>query len=244
MQRNAPDFWRQEEFIGDWGGARTRLKEKKGVEFEIKLTRAAKHEVWPEIDWYFPLKERFRLFVMAKEERSGEEGKGFKTYVGGHLDYFFTKHWLLRGGYQYGFSSGSGDPFKEHRFLLELTYSKDLPQKFAVHDRNRQESRIVNGDFSTRFRNRLRLEREFSHGKRSLIPYASGEIFYDTRFDAFNRYHLNADLEFRFKKRTDALLNIRKQKTLDFYYMGQHDSRSTTDILCPRRAVAHASEPP
>ena len=187
----------------------------------------SEHELWPEIDTYFPIKDRFRLLVTAREERAGEEGEGIKTYIGGQLDFFLTKNWLLRNGYEYGFRIGSGDCFKEHRFILEQTYSRDLPRKFAVHERNREELRVLNDDFSMRFRNRLKLEREFSLGKRSLIPYGSAEIFYDTRYDVFNRNRLSAGLEFRFKKRTNALLNIREQKILDLYYLWQHDTRSS-----------------
>ena len=165
---------------------------------------------------------------MASEERSGEDGEGYKGTVGIHLDYFWKKRWTLRTGYRYGFRIGSGDPFTEHRFLVEETYSRDLPRKFAVHDRNRQEFRVVNGDFSMRFRNQLKLEREFSGAGRSFVPYASGEIFYDTRFSTFNRYRLRAGLEFCFRKRTSAVLHVRKQKSLDLYYIWQHDSRSST----------------
>ena len=186
-----------------------------------------KHEVWPEIDLYFPLNDRFRIFAMASEERSGEEGEGFKGTVGIHLDYFWKKRWTVRAGYHYQFRIGSGDPFKEHRVILEETYSRDLAHKFAFHDRNRQEFRNVNGDFSMRFRNRVRVEREFSTGKRALTPYGSAEIYYDTRFNTFNRYRLMTGVEFRFRKRESAVLNIRRQKTLAFYYVWQHDSRSS-----------------
>jgi uncharacterized protein DUF2490 len=108
-----------------------------------------------------------------------------------------------------------------------LADSRGLPHKFAIHDRHLDEFRFINGDFSMRFRNRLRLERDLALGRRSLIPYCSGEIYYDTRFNTFNRLRLTAGLEFCFKRRTSALLNIRRQNTLDFYYVWQHDSRSS-----------------
>jgi hypothetical protein len=51
-------------------------------------------------------------------------------------------------------------------------------------DRNRLDLRWVDGNFSWRCRNRLTLERHFKMGgNRALTPYASGELFYDSRFD-------------------------------------------------------------
>jgi hypothetical protein len=182
-------------------------------------------QVWPEINIYIPIAEKFRLFLLASETRGGEEGTSHKAYVGAHLDYFWKKKWTLRAGYREGFDVGAGDSFREHRFLLEQTYSRPLARRFKVYDRNRQEFRVVNGDFSMRFRNRLMLERDYTFGKRSLVPYASGEIFYDTRYSTFNRFRLIGGVQISFKKRDGALLNVRKQKELDLYYAWQHDSR-------------------
>jgi hypothetical protein len=74
------------------------------------------------------------------------------------------------------------------------------------------------------------LERDFVVGKRSLVPYGTAEAFYDTRFDAFNRYRLTGGLQIFFKKRAGELLKLRKQKTLDLYYLWQHDSRSQPEL--------------
>lgn len=188
-------------------------------------TGETQHEIWPEVDLYFPLKDRFRLFFEVSEQNATDSSNSSQGQVGIHLDYFWKKRWTLRAGYRYGFGIGSGDPFKEHRFLLEETYSKALPRHFDIHARNRQEFRDVNGDFSVRLRTRLMLERDFVLGKRSLTPYATSEAFYDTRFDAFNRYRLTIGLQIFFKQRTD-LLKLRKQKSLDIYYLWQQDSRS------------------
>jgi len=190
------------------------------------------HQIRPEFDLYFPLKERFRLFVELSEQSPTESGSASHGQVGIHLDYLWKKRWTLRTGYRYGFSLGSSDSFKEHRFLLEETYSRSLPRHFAIHARNRQEFREVSGDFSTRLRTRLMLERDFALGiKRSLIPYVAAEAFYDTRFDAFNRYRLTSGLQIFFKKRTGDLLKLRNQKTLDLYYLWQHDSRSQPEFV-------------
>ena len=107
--------------------------------------------------------------------RATESGTSSQGQAGIHLDYFWKKRWTLRAGYRYGFDIDASDPFKEHRFLLEETYSKSLTRHFDVHARNRQEFRDVNGDFSMGFRTHLMLERDFVFGKRSLAPYVTGE---------------------------------------------------------------------
>jgi hypothetical protein len=73
------------------------------------------------------------------------------------------------------------------------------------------------------------LERDYRFEKRSLVPYASGEIAYDTRYDTFNRFRLIGGVQIFFKKRDGVVLNTRKQKVLDLYYAWQHDSRANPE---------------
>lgn len=75
--------------------------------------------------------------------------------------------------------------------LIEQTLRKLLPGSLLLSDRNREEFRFVNGDFSFRYRNRVTIEREFHLFKqRNITPYVSGEIFYDTRYRVWNRNRL------------------------------------------------------
>ncbi|HXQ74596.1 MAG TPA: hypothetical protein VN844_29090 [Pyrinomonadaceae bacterium] len=59
-----------------------------------------------------------------------------------------------------------------------------------------------------------------------LRPASSGELFYDSRFSTFNRFRLAVGTELVFAKRETWLLNIRRQRILDIYYLWQTDSRS------------------
>jgi len=61
----------------------------------------------------------------------------------------------------------------------------------VISDRNRGEFRFIKGQsFSARYRNRLRLERDFKDSWFVCTPYVYDEIFYDTRYDRWipNRY--------------------------------------------------------
>ena len=189
-------------------------------------TAETRKEIWPEIDLFFPLNERFRLVVVSGSEKASETKDGLEGQAGAYVDCFFRDRITLRAGYRYGFALGENDPFSEHRVVLDQTFHKPLQRKFVFSDRNRQELRWINGDFSMRFRNRAKLEKTFVVGKRSLVPYSSGELFYDSRFSTFNRFRLAVGTEFVFAKREAWFMNIRRQRVLDFYYLWQTDSRS------------------
>lgn len=189
-------------------------------------TGETRKEIWPEVDLFFPLNERFRLVLAAGSEKASETKEGLEAQAGAYVDCFFRDRITLRAGYRYGFALGDNDPFSEHRVVLDQTFHKPLQSKFVFTDRNRQELRWINGDFSLRFRNRAKLERAFVIGKRSLVPYSSGELFYDSRFSTFNRFRLIAGTEIVFAKRETWLMNIRRQRILDVYYLWQTDSRS------------------
>ena len=187
---------------------------------------ATRKEIWPEVDLFFPLNERFRLVVAAGSEKQGETRDGFEGHTAAYLDLFFRKRITLRAGYRYGFALGESDPFSEHRIILDQTFNKPLPRAFVLSDRNRQELRWRNGDFSVRFRDRATIEKTFVTGKRSLVPYSSGEIFYDSRFSTFNRVRLAFGTQIVFAKREFWLMNVRRERVLDVYYLWQADSRS------------------
>jgi hypothetical protein len=72
-----------------------------------------------------------------------------------------------------------------------------LPWDLVISDRNRGEFRFIKGQtFSTRYRNRLRLEQDVKYGSFNCTPYAYDEISYDTRSDKWtpNRYALGIEL--------------------------------------------------
>jgi hypothetical protein len=195
-------------------------------------------EFWPEVDVYLNLKPKLRIFAMGTVGKSVEDGElltgdAFEGQVGVHLDYLVNKHIGFRAGYRYSTSIGGApeDSFKEHRLLTEQTLRKSIPCHIDLTDRNRQEFRFINGDFSFRYRNRLRLEREFTIGKRTITPYWSVEVSFDTRYDVWNKTRFASGVEIPLK-RTPLKLLLKKHETiLDIYYLRQHDTRSSTTFV-------------
>ena len=210
------------------------------VAFSSQATRAQEpttpKEFWPEIDVYIHLKPKVRLYFAGTISRSVEDGEGrntqaYEAQIGAHIDYIPNEHVILRTGYRFGSAVGStSDPFKEHRFLTEQTLRKLLPGDLLLSDRNREDFRFVNGDFSFRYRNRVTVEREFHlFRKRAITPYVSGEIFYDTRTGVWNRnrYSVGVQLSLR-RGQLMKMLLPKRQGILDLYLMRQNDSRSET----------------
>ena len=200
----------------------------------VRAQESSTHnEFWPEIDVYINLKPKVRLFLLGTVSKSVEDGelfnaKAFESQIGMHVDYIPNKHFILRTGYRFGTSVGeTSEPFKEHRLLTEQTLRKLLPGDLLLSDRHREDFRFLNGDFSFRYRNRVTLEREFQLQKRTVTPYVSGELFYDTRFDSWNRNRLAVGVQILLRRGPIRKMFLpKRQVILDVYYMRQNDSRS------------------
>ena len=191
-------------------------------------------EFWPEIQAFIKLKPKWRIFLNGTVSRSLEDGElppgqPYEALIGAHLDYLPNQHFILRGGYRYITSLNESDPYKEHRVVVEQHIRTLLRGDILLSDRNREDFRFINGDFSFRYRNRVTLEREFQIKNRSLTPYASAEIFYDTRFDTFNRNRFAFGLVYLIKRKYAPLKMLFPEKdiSLDIYYMFQNDSHSS-----------------
>jgi len=207
-----------------------------GIQGATAQEPTTRKEFWPEIDVYITVKPRVRLYLTGTVSKSVEDGElrnaqGYEGQIGVHVDYIPNKHVILRTGYRYGTSVGSNsEPFKEHRLLTEQTLRQLLPGDLLLSDRNREDFRFVNGDFSFRYRNRVTLEREVHLFKgRTITPYVSGEIFYDTRYNTWNRNRFAVGVQQSLLRGPlRKMLLPKRQVTVDLYFMRQNDSRSDT----------------
>ena len=166
---------------------------------------------------------------MTAVTRSEETRENTEAGVQVSLDYIPNKRITFRNGYRYVFSLSGQDPFKEHRIIFEQTFRHPLPLHILISDRNREEIRIVNGKTSGRYRNRLTVEREFTVGRFAPAPYTSFEMYYDTRFDTWNRNRLNVGVQLPLKRGLPLvkLVDPKRQLILDVYYSRQNDTRSS-----------------
>ena len=193
-----------------------------------------RNEFWPEIDVYINVKPKVRIYLIGAISKSVEDGEirnaqSFEAQIGAHVDYIPNDHIILRTGYRFRTSVADADEsVKEHRLLTEQTLRKLLPGDLLLSDRNREDFRFVNGDFSFRYRNRVTIEREVHLFKeRTITPYVSAEIFYDTRTSAWNRNGFAVGFQQSLRRGPlRRMLLPKRQVILDLYYTRQNDSRS------------------
>ena len=197
-------------------------------------------EFWPSIEVYINVKPKLRLYLLGTVSKAVEDGElfnaqSYEAQIGAHVDYIPNEHLILRAGYRYGRAIGNNDNgFREHRLLSEQIPRTLLPGNLLLSDRNREDFRFINGDFSFRYRNRVTIEREFQWFNvpllrgRTITPYVSGEISYDTRFGVWNRNRYAVGVV-QSLRRGPILRQLLPKRGifLDLYLMRQNDSRSS-----------------
>lgn len=163
-------------------------------------------QFWPELNVYVHLNGEARLFFIATPSHEVEDGRRTETYdwqIGPFIEFGLRplipsraarsraegskmQYLRFRSGIEYQGLPGAGN--EEYRLVEELTPLTLLPGDVLLYWRNRLELRWIEGDFSWRFRPRLKVERLIHPGRSmTLVPYTSAELFWDSRRDTFNR---------------------------------------------------------
>ena len=204
------------------------------IAFPIQYTEAQEFdtEAWPEINLYGRHKKvtfmRLAAGITKSNEFSNATG-GFleadvqiglkaivRTKLLKHPDADKGKLLTFRAGYAYVPSFEEIDPPLEHRGILEVTPRYPVFWDLLLSNRNRLDFRWIDGEYSTRYRNRLKAEREFTIGRLNFNQYGSAEFFYDTRSHSWARHEYAVGTEFPFRKRY----------VLELYYMLQNNRRA------------------
>lgn len=197
-------------------------------------------QVWPEAKIYIKTGSTNRIYLQYASTRTREDGYS-DGQIGAHMDFYFApvfkgrelrhpdasrnKMLMIRAGYYHAKTpANSPDPFTEHTALIEATPRFFLPKQVLVESRFRCDFRFLDGVYTPRFRNRLRIERPFALPRTSLNPYSEFEPFYDWRYRSFHRQRYSAGVEWLLHKRF----------VFEAYYLRQHDSQSSrewTDVI-------------
>lgn len=176
-------------------------------------------EVWPSTDVYYRINQKFRLYATAAatrmEESSYSDGAiglfvdyftfpltKIKLFRPNHADSLPGKFMWLRGGYQYSATPPSAeDPFKENMLVTEANARYYLPFDVLLTWKNRFDWRINNGEFSSRYRPRLMLEKDLR--TEYLFFTANGFVEYFANFGngSVNRLRTQFGVELRVTKR-------------------------------------------
>lgn len=210
-------------------------------------------EFWPEIDLWLRLSPTWRasMFVPISKniETAYREGNLIlqADYAWGTVKkrlYFYRrrlldenraremKALLLRGGYLGGRSlDDKGQAYEEHTLFLELHGRIPLSHSVLLSHRLRSDLRWLGDDpeFSTRWRYRLMVEKEFKIGGGSLVPYVNVEPYYDSRYETVNRIRLIGGASAGWSPRFALEGNITYQ----------HDSKSSVTNLYALNVILH-----
>ena len=188
-------------------------------------------EFVPEVNAFVRLSDKTRLFLLGDMTRNLTTDKS-EGELGAHLDFTLKPtlrshlseaNWVrdrylwARVGYVALSTpdSRSSGP-KERRGILEITGRVPLPNEVWLVNRGRVDLRDLEGQSSSqRYRLRMGIEREFAAGGTAIVPYAQAEVFYDTRYDTWNRqlYQVGAEIE------------LAKAWRIEPYYARQNDTR-------------------
>ena len=183
-------------------------------------------EFWPGVDVHAQLRSNFRVLAWS-ELKKGEDFPYQQVNLGTGLAYqwkrFQKPHlenidpdkesFLVVGvGYEYLRTIQSGKDSYEDRLAVQVTPRYRPPAEFLLTDRNRVEFRWVNGDYETRYRNRMTIERPFLIREFRFDPYASAEFFYNIPKSSWNQEQYAAGVQ----------LPYRRILMVDLYYLRQN----------------------
>jgi hypothetical protein len=153
-------------------------------------------EFLPEIDAYFKLNSDVRFVFQAKDTREG--GDPTQVEIGPSIEFYLkpliklkdvtkfdlddskARPLVLSIGYRY---VPSPDGPAVNRLEPVATFHLPSPGRMLISDRNRFDLDWSNGNFTWRYRNKITLERRFTIHSYHPAPYASAEVFYESKYD-------------------------------------------------------------
>jgi hypothetical protein len=173
-------------------------------------------ELWPELSAFVRLDDTKRLYLDASYAK-GMESDDRSLDLGAFLDVSLmpifreelqkedwqrNRYLWSRVGYTRIFKASNGGPAQvsEDRGVLALYGRMPLLEDTTVEARVRADLRWLGGDYSTRYRFRAEVNREFTVAGHAVVPYANIEWFYDTRYHAWSRTLLQAGPEITVNK--------------------------------------------
>lgn len=208
-------------------------------------------EFWPEVDLWWRLSPAWRLSLFVPISKNIEtnyrEGNLIPQvdYAWGHLgrpigvrlvddNRIQIMHtFMARGGYLGARSLGDqGEEYTEHTVFGEFHVKTPLKGNIILSSRLRTDFRWLSDNdpaFSTRWRLRLRVEKEVDAGGVSWVPYVNGECYYDSRYDTVNRIRVIGGTSVAWTPRVGIEGN----------WTYQHDTRSSVTDLNALNLILH-----
>lgn len=107
-----------------------------------------------------------------------------KSEFGAAINHRMNSHWSYRVGARYIDATQGTLTSGEYRGVLALQYTRKFAEKWTLSNRSQLDLRWVQGKpFSQRLRDRVTLAHANSIAGHEFSPYASYEVYYDSRYD-------------------------------------------------------------
>ena len=173
-------------------------------------------EFWPELNLFTTVNPTTRFYFVAAESK-GKESELRTVDVAGYLDLTIgprlqplrlrrarqkedwqtKKYFWTRIGYDHIFKvEGETKQAPERRGIVAFHARHYLPGAILVEGRTRADLRWIEDEYSTRYRFRIEVNRDFTVLDRVITPFVQAEGFYDTRYDGWSRqlYQVGAEI--------------------------------------------------
>lgn len=173
------------------------------------LGHAQEVQFLPEVDTYFTVDQRVRLFIQAKDDREGGDPQQFtfgpsvqfylkpllklKNITLFDLDDVKRRMVVFESGYRI---ITAPNALATNRAEESVTFHLPIMLRILLADRNRADLDWQGGTFSWRYRNRLSAQRTVSLFSYHLIPYVMAEAFYESKYGKWSTTDLYAGCRF------------------------------------------------
>lgn len=149
-------------------------------------------EFWPELDVWIRINDSLRAMLQAAGTRDRDTGERVNSEKDIWFDYRLNEEISFRTGYNYAVTPPSGTKAGgiDRRFVFDFDYRWKFYPDFALTARTRLESGDDDGTTYRRVHERLRLEYTTHVHGHEVTPYADVEPYYDTRYNALNRWRI------------------------------------------------------
>lgn len=177
-------------------------------------------EFWPEVQAHIAIDKATKVIASLAPSRSRETREAYQVDGTLLVEHIFTPWFRGRVGYRHA-EATDGGRFREDRLMAEQTFRLELPVGFLIDFRTREDFRFLDTGYSTRLRERAQLQRDTTIADYTFTPYASAEIYWDSRYDRFARYRLIGGVTFP----------IGKSVAFEPYYARQVDFYPSDNIV-------------
>lgn len=173
---------------------------------------------WNEVQFIVPLSPRLELTFTGQLRIGRDLTRPVSERGGASLDLSAGEYLSFSAGYLYVASQPfAGQKDYENRLLFSGTVRLPPLRRFTISNRNLVEVRLRNSRAnSTRYRNRVQVDRPVEIRGFRLGLFASDEVFYDFSLNRWSRNRFSAGVSRRFSDRY----------TGDVYYLRQNDGFS------------------